>query len=328
MRYNCAVIGLGNIGFKFSLDPNRKETWAHVEAYKKCTYTKLVGAVEIAPENIQIFESNNPDTPVYSTIQDLFSNQKVDLVSICVPTKEHFSVFSELIKYDLKAIFCEKPLSYSLEESKKMVKFAKDKKIVLAVNYSRRWQNSYNLVRNMIKEGKVGRISAVNAFYPGQIYNIGSHLFDTVIMLTEFEPIMLSAAKINDNCDPSISGWLKCKNDIFVTFSATGKREDLIFEIDIIGDGGRLRIVDNGTKIEQSIFKESKRYSGYRELVAQEVEMPGENDRFIDAIIDIIQTLEGGQEDTRCSGMNGLRVDRIIEKTISSANRNGAFENI
>ena len=331
MRYNCAVIGLGNIGFKFGLDPKRKGTWSHVDAYKKCTSTDLVGAVEIDSQNIQIFKKISPGIPVYNTIQDLFSKHKIDIVSICVPTKEHFPVFSKVANCNVRAIFCEKPLSGSVDESKAMVNLAQRKKLLLAVNYSRRWQASYNLVRKTINDGKIGKIKIINSYYPSQIFNVGSHLFDTLMMLAKSVPSRVNAVNIQDNPDPSISGWFILKHngdDIFVSFSSTSKREDLIFEIDIIGDEGRVRITDNGYNIELFLFEESKRYSGYRELVPKKIRQAPENDRFVDAVLDIVQVLDGKGEKVKCSGEDGLFVDRIVEKAISSANKDGVLEYI
>ena len=326
MKYNCAVIGLGNIGFRFILDSKRKGTWTHVDAYKKHACTELVGAVENDPKNAEVFKNYNPDIPVYSTIQDLFNDQKVDMVSICVPTKYHFSVFSEIIKYNVKAVFCEKPLSYNVKESEKMVNLAEEKGIVLAVNYTRRWQNSYNLVKEMIKKGDVGSLKTVNCFYSAQIYNIGSHLFDTLMFLTGIRPVMVSALKIKDDGDPSLSGWMKSKDNVMITFSSTGRREDLIFEIDIVGDRGRLRITDNGSKVEWFVFEESSRHSGYRDLIPQMVRPPVENDRFVDSVSDITQALENKGRKLRCSGEDALVVDKIIEKAFISASKKGSCE--
>ena len=73
MQYSAAVIGLGNIGFKFSCDQKRKGTWTHVDAYAGCPSTALVGAVEIDKETIDLFHLKYPDIPVYSTVKDLFS---------------------------------------------------------------------------------------------------------------------------------------------------------------------------------------------------------------------------------------------------------------
>ena len=328
MVYKSAVIGLGNIGFKFTSDKKRKNTWTHVGAYGKCKDTTLVAAVEINPENIRFFKRRNPGIPVYETVDALFDNEKIDIVSICAPTEAHFSVCRDVMKRGVKAIFCEKPLTYSASDSERILRMTAKYRTVMAVNYSRRWESLYNFVRKMVEGGKIGKVRAVHSFYPGQVYNIGSHLFDTILFLTGLCPEFVSGVKVSGFSDPSVSGWIKCKRGALITFSSTGKREDLIFEIDIVGDGGRLRIVDNGCGIEFFVFKESKKYSGYRELHRERIDLPRKNDRLKEALSDIIDVLEGRRKNVKCPAEEALFVDRIIEKAIISAKRKGKPERI
>ena len=323
MVFKVGVIGLGNIGFKFSYDVKRKGTWSHVDAYNKCSSTHLIGAVEIDRDTIDLFHSKFPNIPVYPTVKDLLSAHHIDIVSICVPTHLHYSLFKEVIKYDIKAIFCEKPLSGSITESEQMVSLAKERNIVLAVNYTRRWQNSYIFAKKMVDEGKIGKIRTITAYYPGQIYNIGSHLFDTIRMFSQIQPDFFSGVTIEPGADPSISGFMCCPQGISLSFIATGKREDLIFEIDIIGDNGRLKILENGDAIEYFQFRESLRYSGYRELVKEVLPSIKDNDRFVDAIFNIAHVLEGKALEVLCSGDEGVAVDRIINAAVQSAQSNG-----
>ena len=304
--FNAAVIGLGNIGFQFSLDPKRKETWSHVSAYEKCEKIKLVAAVEIDHSREQIFKNQHPTIPVYKSISDLFKTHQIDIVSICTPTKIHFSIFNEIIRHPIKAIFCEKPLASTIEEAKEILNTTKDKNIVLAVNHTRRWDSNYILAKNLIEEGRIGKIKAVNAFYPSQIYNIGTHLFDTIRMLIQKDPETVGGISFNlEDPDPSISGWVRFKNHIPCTVISTGKREDLIFEIDIIGNEGRIRILENGERIECYSFIESSRYSGYRELSPIRVEPTLKRDRFLEAIFDIIAVLEGKKQAVNCTEIDG-----------------------
>jgi predicted dehydrogenase len=323
MIFQAAVIGLGNIGFKFSHDEKRKGTWSHVDAYSKCPATNLVGAVEIDQNTIDLFHSTFPKIPVYPTVKALFTAQHIDIVSICVPTQLHFPLFKEIIEHDTRAIFCEKPLSGSVNESEQMVSLAKEKNIVLAVNYTRRWQNSFILVKNMVNGGKIGNLRTITAYYPGRIFNIGSHLFDTVRMISKIQPVSYSAVTIQPGPDPSISGWIYCNQSVFFSFIATGKREDLIFEIDIIGDEGRIKILENGEIVEYYQFKESNRYSSYRELVKEEIPIIAENDRFVEAISNIVHVLEGSALEVLCSGHDGLAVDMIIDAILRSSQLNG-----
>jgi predicted dehydrogenase len=321
MVYQAAIIGLGNIGFRFSYDAKRKGTWSHVDAYNKCPSTVLSGAVEIDRNTVDLFHTKYPDIPVYPTVKDLFTEHRIDIVSICVPTRLHYPMFKEVISNDIKAIFCEKPLSGEVHESQEMVDLAHEKKIILAVNYTRRWQNSYKLAKKLVEEGKIGNLRAVTAYYPGQIFNIGSHLFDTVRMIAQIRPRSFNAITVQPGPDPSISGWMDCDRDIHFSFIATGKREDLVFEIDVIGDEGRLKILNNGDIVELFQFKESERYSGYRELIRQDIGDIKENDRFADAIINITDVLDGTLPSVLCTGEDGLAVDIITAGVLAAIKR-------
>ena len=294
---------------------------AHVDAYNKCPSTTLKGAVEIDRKTIDLFHTKYPDIPVYPTVKDLVSEHCIDIASICVPTRLHYPMFKEIIGHDVKAIFCEKPLSGVVHESQEMVDLAKEKKIVLAVNYTRRWQNSYILAKKLVEEGKIGNLRAVTAYYPGQIFNIGSHLFDTVRMITQIRPRSFNVVSVQPGPDPSISGWMDCDKGIHFSFIATGKREDLVFEIDVIGDEGRLKILNNGDIVEHFQFKESERYSGYRELVRQDLGDIEENDRFADAIRNITDVLDDTVPSVLCTGEDGLAVDVITAGVLAAIKR-------
>ncbi|MBF0330177.1 MAG: Gfo/Idh/MocA family oxidoreductase, partial [Nitrospirae bacterium] len=207
--YKAAVIGLGNIGFRFNLDPKRKETWSHVAAYERCKDTELAAAVEINPDNIETFKKQYPQTPVFSSVREMMESMSVDIVSICTPTDDHHSVLEELVAYPIRAIFCEKPFAGSLTQAEQMIRLCEGKNIVLAVNHTRRWDEGYISVRDMIRNGKVGDIKTVNAVYSGQIFNIGTHLIDTVRMFVSKEACSASGISHNlDNPDPGISGWV------------------------------------------------------------------------------------------------------------------------
>lgn len=321
--HKAAVIGLGNIGFQFNLDPKRKETWSHVSAYEKCGKTRLAGAVELSPEKIDLFKRQYPDIPVFKSVKDLMESVDIDIVSICTPTESHYPILKELLGYPVKGIFCEKPFASDVAEAKEMVTRCNEKNVVLAVNHTRRWDDNYLVVKRMIKEGKIGRVKAVNAFYPGQIFNIGTHIFDVIRMLIEKDPEIVSGISYNlENPDPTISGWIQFEGQIPCTVLSTGKREDLIIEVDAIGDEGRLRILENGEKIEWYLFTKSSRFSGYRELALRPVEPISKKDRFVEAVNDIVSAIETGTGVVNCSGADGLYALAMSLAQLESARNN------
>ncbi len=322
--WRAAVIGLGNIGFLFNFDKKRKETWSHVSAYERCDKTQLIGAVEIDKKKTDLFKRQYPELPVFQTIQELMKNGQPDIVSICTPTHNHFSIVQELIKYPISGIFCEKPIALTLEEAKDIVNKCEQKKIVLAVNHTRRWDTNYLYSKKIIEEGRIGDIRATNLFYSGQVMNIGTHLFDVARMLIAKDVRIVSGISSNiENPDPDISGWLLVSENIPCSVISTGKREDLIFEIDILGSEGRLRILVNGEVLELFKFDESDRYSSYRELHKKQMEPFLKKDRFVDAIYDIVSVIEGKKDTVNCTGYDGLAALQISLSMIESARQGG-----
>ena len=328
--YNAAIIGLGNIGFLLSLDPKRKGTWSHSYAYLNCERTTLVGAVEPDAEKRRLFIERFPDVQVHETIDNLFANHDIDVVSICTPTATHYEVFRELSGRPVKAIFCEKPFTLNLHESRKCIEMAERSEIIVAVNHTRRWNANYRRGAVLTGLGEIGTVTTVNAFYPGQIYNIGTHLFDTIRILLNRDPIMVSGVFTSsaEKKDPSVSGVIMFKGDIFCTFAATGKREDMIFEVDVIGSEGRVQVLKNGMEVNVYRFMESKNYSGYRELGESGKFAGDAGDPLLEAVNEIVEVLDGEKSRVSCDALDGYWSLAIVEAALQSAREGSGFVSV
>ncbi|HOQ82202.1 MAG TPA: Gfo/Idh/MocA family oxidoreductase [bacterium] len=327
--YRAAVVGLGNIGFQFSLDPNRTGTWSHVSAYERCEETVLVGAVEIDEGRTVVFREHRRDIPVYKNVRDLMEVLQPQIVSICTPEQSHYQIAKEIVNYPVEGIFCEKPITSNIEDAKELVRLCSDRNVVLAVNHTRRWDDTYLYAQEMIEKGMIGTVKVMNAFYSGQIFNIGSHLIDVTRMLLQKNITEISGISNDVNkLDPDISGWIVFENNCVCTIAAIGKRENLIFEIDIIGEEGRIRILNNGENIEMYSFMDSRRYSGYRELSDIERRSIQKRDRFVNAVYDIVSVIRKVKNRVNCSGEDGLASLAICHGLVKSARRNGFPVNV
>ena len=77
-----------------------------------------------------------------------------------------------------KLIFCEKPISNSLEEVIKINSACKELGILLAVNYTRRWDEDIIRLKSEIDSNSRGSIRSVVTYYNKGILNNGSHILD------------------------------------------------------------------------------------------------------------------------------------------------------
>lgn len=328
--YKTAVIGLGNIGFGYDLDIKRKGVAGkgiktHVSAYQKCSFTKLEGAVEIDNEAKSSFNSIFPNIPVYKSIDQLMSNHDIDFLSICTPSSNHYKTLMEVVKYPIKGILCEKPIALSLKDAHEMVTICKRKNILLTINHARRWHSNYLLAKEIIQTGEIGSIKAITAFYSGEIFNIGTHLFDAIRMLIDKYPILVSGLatpNASNKTDPSIFGWIQFEDDIQCVINTNGIRKDMVFEIDIIGTGGRIKVLNNGENVDKYVLQESEIYSGFRELVLTNLLSRDKQDVLFEAVCENINVFEGRKE-SDCSGIDGLISLNICFSLLKSSHMQG-----
>jgi predicted dehydrogenase len=323
-KFKAAIIGLGNIGFRFNLDPLRRGVWSHAAAYDTCKWTNLCAAVETDRRKSQNFTELCRDrVPVFSTIKELMKNVNPDIVSVCTPTYTHYSIVKEMTSYPIKAIFCEKPIADTAKETEEMINLCKRKGILLVVNYTRRWQMSYLTAKRIVESGKIGKITSVNGFYPAQVFNIGTHLFDVVRFIISKDPCSAYGVSLDSKMpDPDISGSIVFTDGIVCTINVLGRRENLVFEVDIIGTKGRVRVTENGLKVELAIFAKSRDYSGYQELFPVPIKVISGKDRFVEAVDDIVKVLAKKKNMVNCSGKDGLIALKMSKALLDSA-KNG-----
>jgi predicted dehydrogenase len=85
-----------------------------------------------------------------------------------------------------------------------------------------------------------------------------------------------------------------------------------LFEIDLVGSYGRLRITDLGETFEIFEVADSPRFSGYREFSPRASYRDGLRDALKHAVDDVVRCLDEGRT-PRCSGADGLAALRIAE---------------
>ena len=129
----------------------------------------------------------------YRDYQDLLAQKNIDAVVVTTPTSTHKDVVVDAAKSG-KAIFCEKPLSLSLEECEIMMKAVEQNGVFFQMGFMRRFDAGYAEAKRKITEGVIGtpvvfKSSSRDPFRPsleyadpkhsgGLIIDCGIHDFD------------------------------------------------------------------------------------------------------------------------------------------------------
>ncbi|MBP1751390.1 MAG: UDP-N-acetyl-D-glucosamine dehydrogenase [Geobacteraceae bacterium] len=122
-KSRVAVIGVGYLG-KF-----------HAEKYSMLPNAELVGVVDIDPEKADEVASALGTTP-FADYRDLLD--KVDAVSIAVPTVCHYQVAREFLSHGVH-ILLEKPITSTVEEADELIRIAHEQNVVLQVGHIERF---------------------------------------------------------------------------------------------------------------------------------------------------------------------------------------------
>lgn len=121
-----AVIGVGYLG-RF-----------HAQKYASLPNSELVGVVDVNAENAQRV-AQECNTTAYDDYKALLD--KVDAVSIVVPTQLHYEVAKEFLRHGVH-VLVEKPITATVEQAKELVTIARDKQLKLQVGHLERFNSA------------------------------------------------------------------------------------------------------------------------------------------------------------------------------------------
>ncbi|HLA51536.1 MAG TPA: Gfo/Idh/MocA family oxidoreductase, partial [Thermodesulfobacteriota bacterium] len=124
-RIRVAVIGVGHLG-RF-----------HAEKYAGLPDAELVGVIDTDKKRVGEIASNLKTNAFYS-YQDILSKDKVDAVSIVVPTALHYRIAKDFLSQGIDCLL-EKPITNTVEEADELIKEAAKRKALLQVGHLERF---------------------------------------------------------------------------------------------------------------------------------------------------------------------------------------------
>lgn len=311
-KYKVLIIGAGNIGAFFD-NSTSKDILTHAHAFTKVKGFKLLGFLDVDYEKAKQAAAIW-DAKAFNSIEEVFENNEVDIVSICVPDEYHFDIVKKVLVYEPRLLFLEKPLAKTIDEADKILSLSQKKDIPVLINYSRRFVKEFNDIKVKFDEGEFGNFIGGSAYYGKGILHNGSHLIDFLRYILgniESSKVLKSHADFYLD-DPSVTGILEFNNNTTMVVHGVPCNHYTIFEIDLLFEKMRFRIVDSGFNIEVYGIEESEKFSGYQMLnklyeYNTELSIALEN-----AVINIYNYMEN-KEELRCTIDDAYETMKICE---------------
>ena len=98
-----------------------------------------------------------PSIATTTDYKDIIRDESIDAVVIATPVSTHYLLAAEALEAG-KHVFCEKPLTQSVEEGVKLVDLADEKGRTLMVGHTFVYTAAVNKVRDLINSGELGDI--------------------------------------------------------------------------------------------------------------------------------------------------------------------------
>ena len=96
MIFNVALVGLGNVGFKYDKNFKSKSYLTHYSTNKKLNGFNLIYAIDNNKNNRKEFEKITKIKSI-STDEITKHNKKIDIVIIATPTETHQQIIKRLL---------------------------------------------------------------------------------------------------------------------------------------------------------------------------------------------------------------------------------------
>ncbi len=145
-----AIIGFGNVAAN-----------AHLQNFQNSDKFEIVSVVEKCSSRIGIARKLLPHAEIFSDLNSLIKNIKIDFVDICTPPCCHLEETLISLEAGLH-VLCEKPLVTSLNEINQIImQLEKSKKVLYTVNnwkYAPIWKKVFEI----INKGGIGRIHSAS----------------------------------------------------------------------------------------------------------------------------------------------------------------------
>jgi scyllo-inositol 2-dehydrogenase (NAD+) len=185
-----ALIGCGRMGAFTS--PNMKKwgpkCWfplSHIEALKELNNISIEGICDVDSSLLKNAADKYGVKNIYNNYEELFSNQKIDLLCVATRTRDRFKIIQAGIENGVKAFHIEKPLCNSMKQLKELELLISDNKVCLSYGTLRRYLHIYQKAKDLADSGRFGKLLQIQVnFGEGALFWSHPHSVDMILFFS------------------------------------------------------------------------------------------------------------------------------------------------
>lgn len=319
----AGVIGVGSIGQH------------HARNYNSLDNVELV-AVADPDEGRRNEIARRFKTTTYADYRAMLTGERLDLVSIAVPTVLHHQVALDALEKNIHVLI-EKPIASTIDEAVGLIQKARERELVLTVGHIERYNPAVRELKKRLESGELGRIFQLHARrlspFPKYIRDVGvvmdlaTHELDIMwyLIKSEIQHIFAETRQnIHKQHEDMLLGILNFENGVVGVLDINWLTPTKVRELWVTGEAGLFHVdyisqdlyfYENSETSEQwdamALFKGVGEGNVLKYKINKEEPMAAE-------LRDFARVVETGGTPT-ITGMDGLRALGLAKLLIQSA---------
>lgn len=248
-------------------------TWQHGRNIINVPGVEVVALSDPNGDNIGRLKRRIPQLAScreYDDHRPMLKEEGLDAVIVGSPHTLHYSHIRDALDAGCH-VLTEKPFTTTVAHAKVLNRLAKKKRRVLSVSFQRHWDPTYRMMRQIVREGRIGKLQAASSFMAqswyrsqkgkwrydpklsggGMLNDSASHLLDASLYVLDKVPVEVYALidKKNGPVDINTGAVVRLRGGAYWTISVSGNSpavrnpdNDYV----IAGDKGVLRLNERG----------------------------------------------------------------------------------
>jgi predicted dehydrogenase len=298
----------------------------HARGYKDSPDAEIVALADLVEENAEAFRERHGGDAIYTDYHEMLANENLDMVSICTWPHLHAQMVVDAAVAGVKAIHCEKPMSPTWAEAKRMARVCDERGVQLTFNHQRRFGPEFVKARELLRAGAIGDLVRLEGAC-GNLFDWGTHWFDMFFFYNDEHAVKWVLGQVEPTGGKSIFGvqvegqaisQFEFENGIIGTLS-TNMREGWPLSTRIVGTDGT---------IEAALRTDPLRISAKGSPGWEVVDLGAGNsleETVALGVVDAIAALKEGRE-PELSSKKVLKATELIFATYESARRGGRID--
>jgi UDP-N-acetylglucosamine 3-dehydrogenase len=236
-----AVIGTGAMGRN------------HVRLYHDLPASELVAVADIDAATAEAIGRRH-GVPFYTDYREMLDKERIEALSICVPTTSHHELALEVIQRGIHVLI-EKPIAATVREGQAIVDQARAQGVICAVGHVERYNPAVVELKRRLDQGELGRIFEIVARrkgpFPDRVRDVGvvvdlaAHDLDVMWYLTGAEVMRVyaeTARRVHESQEDMLSGLLRFSDGTVGVLEINWLTPTKIRELSVIGERGMFQV--------------------------------------------------------------------------------------